>query len=133
VVSAVGEFAAKLARLTEQSFLEQLSTRMAERSLDLIDQGYQRREDPYGNAWATTKQKNPILEKSGDFRREWEVKRADVRGFTVASDVEYGSFHQSGTGRMVARKTVPDEGGGLGRWEEPLDRQAVDVVLEALK
>jgi phage gpG-like protein len=132
VVSAVGEFAAKLRALGEQEFLERLSGRMAERTLDLIDEGYQHRRSPYGTPWAPTKQPNPILEKTGAFRSGWSVKRADSRGFTVGSDVDYGSFHQSGTARMVARKTVPDER-GLGLWEAPLDQQAVDMVVEALK
>jgi hypothetical protein len=131
-VSEVGKFADKLAALGEPAFLERLARGMAERTLDLVDQGYQQRQDPYGMRWTTTKQKNPILERTGYFRSGWGIRRADSRGFTISSAAEYGEYHQTGTRRMVARKTVP-EGDSLGIWEAPLDQAVVDMIVEALK
>lgn len=142
LVSGLSKFADKLAALAESDFLGQVSRRMSERALDLIDQGYDRRSDPYGQAWAATKErrrarglwggKNPILEDTGAFRREWRVSQADASGFTVSNPVEYGGFHQTGTSKMPVRMTVPDND-RLGAWEEPLLVEAVNVFLEALK
>jgi phage gpG-like protein len=128
------EFLARLEAIASAEWRERLARRMAERTLDLIDKGYQHRRDPYGNAWKQTQQPNPILERTGAFRSSWTPTQVTEAGFTVAAeDVDYAAFHQSGTARIASRKTIPTESAGLGDWQEPLDAVVVEAVIEVMK
>ncbi len=124
---------AKLERLASPAWLGELARRQSERTLDLIDNGFRDKVSPYREPWQVTKQKNPILERTGAFRREWHPDRISSAGFSIVSGVFYGGFHQTGTAKMVARKVAPDASRGLGGWQEPLDKVAADFVVETMK
>jgi hypothetical protein len=153
-VSGLPDVIARLERLASPEWTTELARRQSDRVLDLIDNGYRDKTNPYGEPWAPTKQKNPILERSGTFRRTWTPEKATSDGFSIVSGVLYGGFHQDGTAKIIPRKVIPDaERGlgndgtakivprkvipdserGLGKWQEPLDKIAVELALETMK
>lgn len=75
----------------------------------LIQEGFDTRTDPIGRKWAPRKDRraHPLLEETGAMRRGWVVRKRGTD--TVLSNrVPYTGFHQNGTGRMPARKMIPD-------------------------
>jgi phage gpG-like protein len=112
-----GNAATKLRALRAQlsdprSLLQSISKNLAEETLELVRQGFEKEEDPYGEAWAPLKYRDgKILQDTGRLRSSWHTVTVSERGFSVAPAVDYAQYHQSGTARgLPKRRMVPDEG-----------------------
>lgn len=126
----------RIARKVRDAFgpdgMRGLSRNLAEETVELIREGFDRQGDPYGRGWAPLKARSgKILQDTGLLRR-FKPTHVTVRGFTVSSGATYGPFHQSGTSRMPARKMVPD-GGMPARWMQRLERIAKGYLKERLQ
>jgi phage gpG-like protein len=109
--------------------------REAVASVDMIEslyvQGFEREEAPSGEKWAPPKADygHPLMRDTRDLQNG-AVVTASGDGVNISVDVEYATYHQSGTEKMVARKIVPD--GPLGeRWDRQigLARKSVPPVF----
>lgn len=109
---------------------------LASRIRDLIEEGFIRETDPTGHKWAPRKDSkpHPILTKSGAMRRGFEI---DLRGaLIVTSNVvsdkgrPYPLFHQKGTKKMPARRSLPSRG-LPSHWRAEFDR-TTRAALERL-
>lgn len=101
----------------------------ADALLDLVDEGFERRADPYGNPWAPRKPPTgpwPLLEKTRAMRTNYFALVNGGR-VTLTNDLAYPGYHQTGTSRMVARKTVPD-GPLPSAWEARIDEAVTDAL-----
>lgn len=99
--------------------------------LDLVDEGFDKRQDPHGRRWAPRKDRlpHPILEKTRDMRTNYFTV---VRGSRVVleNNTPYNKYHQTGTRHMVARPVAPT--GPLPHaWKERID-VAVAKALDKL-
>lgn len=77
-----------------------VSRDMAKATLELIDQGFEKQQDPFGNPWKPKKEpdgRRILHGKTGKLRR-WNVQFADMGGFKVASKAPYAGVHQNGSG-----------------------------------
>ena len=80
----------------------------------LLEQEFDDEADPYGRAWAplaesTIKRKghSQILHETGALRAGTQALAMGGKGIEIVS-LDYGQYHQSGTGTMPARKILPD-------------------------
>lgn len=88
-----------------------------------IQRTFVERRDPIGRAWAqrTRPYPWPILEKTGEMRRGWYVRKQGLNT-VFGNRVPYTRFHQDGTSRMAARKMIPDQRLSP-RWRAEIDRE----------
>ncbi len=100
------------ARLNDaRPILRTISKNLSEETLELVRQGFDKEEDPYGDGWEPLKSREGrILQDTGRLRNSWHTVTTSDRGFTVGPAVDYAPFHQTGTSRMPARPMVPDQG-----------------------
>lgn len=125
---------AKLDAIGTSEWRTSLSRQLAEKALDLIDNGFRAKRNPYGDRWTKTKQPNPILERTGQLRSSFRIIAATPDGFLIRSDSPYGGFHQFGTGRLPVRAMVPTQAGGMSAsWERVLDGVFVRFVRETMR
>jgi hypothetical protein len=86
--------------------LRTVNEQLCEEAIDLVREGFEKQEDPYGNKWEghsdLTKELRPggrILEgETGNLKSSWHRLRVSVRGFSIANAKKYAAFHQDGTG-----------------------------------
>lgn len=144
----IAELVRRLEALTTPQWRQSLSRQLAEQTLQLIDDGFKGRRDPYGDAWAPTKQPNPILERTGDMRRSWSIKSVTPEGFTITNPMPYTVFHQAGTThaarssvrtrkessarKMPPRRMVPMEGIMPLKWRQAYEAVAVRFIRETM-
>lgn len=100
----------KAARAGEQAAFEE------------YQRGFAEARDPMGQAWAPSQTGGRTMYRSGNLANPKHDARTGV--IRVRPVPRYGFFHQKGTGRMKARKVVPNEG-TAGVWEEPI-RAAIE-------
>ena len=118
------------------AILVDISVGLAEETLNLVKEGFDAQADPYGKGWANTKSDkqgagHAILVESTSLKNSWNRQSVDADGFNVASaGVEYASYHQSGTSRVVSRQMVPDEGDIPPAWEKRFDETAEEFLDE---
>jgi phage gpG-like protein len=87
----------------------ELPRAMADEALSLVQMGFRTSSDPYGVPWAPPKGRaGQPLRDTGRLAGSFTSK-VTSDGFSVGSNVAYAPYHQGGTGRMAARKMVPDE------------------------
>ena len=93
---------------------------------------YQAGVGPDGETWADKVDGTAsYLKKSGDMQRGTSAVRG-VGGIDVKVPSP-GGFHQSGTGKMPARKVVPDDGNNLPpSWEQPVSAAVEGVLKRAI-
>jgi hypothetical protein len=143
----IADLIQRLDALASPQWRESLSRQLAEQALQLIDDGFKRRQDPYGEKWAPTKQPNPILERTGIMRGTWGKKTVSPSGFVV-STVDYAIFAQAGTEHAArssaktkkespARKTPPRRMVPVNnvmpmKWQQAFDRVIVRAVKETM-
>lgn len=103
----LGQFKTTLKR-TDQLLL-MTSRELAKEGLRLIDEGFEKRQDPLGHKWKRRKKRYPwpILNKTLALRRGWKTE-SNQHAFKFINPTFYTVFHQKGTRKMVARKMVPD-------------------------
>lgn len=93
----------------------------ADALLDLVDEGFRTRSDPYGFPWQERKDglSHPLLEETRAMRTNFFSL---VSGGTVRLEngIPYTGFHQHGTRYMPAREMFPD-GPLPPKWKAHID------------
>lgn len=94
-------------------------------ALDLIDEGFQSKTDPYGAAWRKPKDGGPTMERTGKLRRGFRVEVvASSSGvglsLRITNQQDYSRWLPSGTSRMLPRRLVPDAR-AADRWRRRFD------------
>lgn len=115
------------------SLLDHVSANLAEESINLVREGFDGSHDPYGAAWQPRKSDGggrALLVRTGAMRNSVNVAYAHRRGFGIRAGVGYATYHQQGTGRMPARKIMPDQGTLPAGWRARYD-EVVDEVFDA--
>jgi phage gpG-like protein len=126
------QLAEKLSALADAG--EELSEELAEKSLELIHQGFRDEVDPRGVAWAPRRGKQtwPILNETGALEHGFVIAGVNKNGFGIINDTSYGGYHQDGTRFLPKRRMVPGPGEGLERWAEPLQTVARAFIRKKL-
>lgn len=98
-------FAKKLDSAGQAEHLRILNTQLAEEAIDLINEGFERSEDPYGKRWEPLvfRAGQPLRDKGG-LKSSWHYAGVSPDGFTVRSGKNYAVYHQGGTGIYGPRK-----------------------------
>jgi hypothetical protein len=136
-MAGAADLAARLAELAK------IPSRVAARVASDIDAQLKGEFDhgvnAYGNAWKpllpqTIRRKRGdarILRRTDQLSAETGAKPAAGAGIEITS-LDYGSFHQTGTSRMVARKILPDGGALPKPWTESIQSALDDEFGKAL-
>lgn len=130
-MAGVNEFIRRLEKLAAHEIKDRVMHKIADAAHAEAIRGFNEQRDPYGTPWAKRKDTRgtwPILQRTGA-GVDSLTSRA-VGGRVVMRIKGYFRFHQTGTGRMVARMVFPDPVRGLGTWGEPLNKAARDAVSE---
>jgi phage gpG-like protein len=137
-VRGIGQLVAlerKFARLAAPGFRRELYTELKNEAELQIAEGFDEQRDPYGNAWAPTKdRRSPILERSGDLRDGFTVVVTGT-GLRIRNAMPYAGVHQFGDPDrgIPARPMVPVERRGLGRiWREAFYTRARALLERTL-
>jgi len=109
--------------------MAELSRNMAEETVDLVKDGFDKESDPYGKKWLATARGGEILSDTGALKGSWKVKSATKAQFKVDASVTYASFHQGGTKHMVARMMVPN-GNMPPAWMDSFEELAETMLKE---
>lgn len=101
-----------LKKLEAKNLLETVSRNVGEEIIGLIKDEFRAEKDPYGTGWKKPKKypdgRKVLSGKTSRLKGGWHVVKATKRGFTVASAVNYATFHQTGTKYIPQRRIVPD-------------------------
>jgi hypothetical protein len=146
------QFAKRLEKLADAT--EDLCQELAEKSMDLIQDGFKYERDPRGVAWAPRRSGerafnpavfsggsyrqrrnsggHPLLDKSHTFKNGFVIAGVNKNGFGITNDTYYGGFLHEGTKFMPRRRVVPDKADGLGTWAEPLQEVARAFIRKRL-
>lgn len=115
-----GEFKAFARKIsTADQALLRASQLIRKEVLTLIDEGFRDKVDPIGRKWAARKSwyqaylkrggvPYPLMNKTLTLRHGWFF-RVGKKQVTFGNDTPYARWHQDGTGKMVARKMIPDK------------------------
>lgn len=97
------DFAADVGRVPDA--LRTVSEQLAEETIELVREGFEKQRDPFGKAWKKhsklTQRIRPggrILEDDGHLKASWFKRNVDRGRFEVASAKAYAIYHQRGTG-----------------------------------
>lgn len=103
---ALKRFADKLAGTGGPQTLRLVNEQLAEETIGLIRDGFERSTDPYGRAWAplVIRAGRPLEDKGG-LKSSWHPANVGPDGFDVESGKDYAVYHQGGTGKYGPRKT----------------------------
>jgi hypothetical protein len=133
---ALEDLQRRIREVTNPKFKEEVAHRLAGTAIKLLADEFRQSRDPYGVGWKPVN-RNRARDRRARGRRDagGRFRRADKplvdtgrlrAAATAATDssvggtvrivipVEYASYHQDGTRRMVRRQIVPDRAGGLG-------------------
>jgi phage gpG-like protein len=72
------------------------SRSMAEETVDLVKDGFDKESDPYGKKWKATARGGEILSDTGALKGGIKVKSATKSKFVITASVDYASVHQGG-------------------------------------
>lgn len=111
--------------------LKRIGTHVAEELLGLVQDGFRKETNPYGQRWAKKKRddgRSILVGKTARLRRGWHTESVTRGTITIAPSVNYADFHQTGTSRMVDRKMVPDD-----RMPDAWNRMIEEAAGEILK
>jgi len=105
---------------------------------DSIEEGFETKRDPRGRPWAPRADSlpHPLLELTGAMRRSYRID-ASGPNLRIVNDAvseqgrPYPLFHQTGTSKMPARKTLPDSSLSP-HWRAEFDK-TVRAALERLE
>jgi hypothetical protein len=129
------------------TIVEMQSQALAEVTITLIAEGFERERDPYGRAWARKKRddgRKVLHGKTTRLRNGWHVVSARRRGFHVAPSVDYAAPHQaprtgqggaySGGQLRPTRMMVPTPSLGIPkRWQRDLNPVAIGIAKAYFK
>lgn len=127
----------RVKEVANPGFRQAVAHRLAGAGIKLLADEFRASRDPYGNPWAPVHRDRPRdraaaarraragkparadrpLIDTGRLRAAATASSADTSAGTqvrISIPVDYASFHQDGTRRMVRRQIVPDRLGGLG-------------------
>lgn len=81
---------------------------MAEETIELVHQSFERQESPHGTPWAprhpnSIRQSGQILRDTGRLQRSFTRDSISEKGFRVGTNVKYAAIHQFG-GEIVPKK-----------------------------
>ncbi len=131
------QFIEKLERLEGGSFIAGVRRKVAFDGLKLIGQGYKDSVDPYGSRWEPLKRPGgkrvggPLL-KTGAFRDTW-MAYPTATGVRFQSGVDYGAYHQYGTGTIPFRRVIPMQRYGLLKaWSDIVNAAYSKSVRQAV-
>jgi len=84
-----------------------VSEQLAEETIGLIREGFDKSEDPDGNEWdPPLLRAGKPLQDTGGLKASWYRRSSSRDGFSVASAKQYSVYHQFGTGIYGPRKTA---------------------------
>lgn len=94
--AAAKELSAAIKRLGSSGRME-INDRLADASLDLIQQGFQRSRDPEGKSWEALKFRSgkPLIH-TGGLANSFDKAGVSRRGFKIRSSWEFVETHQDG-------------------------------------
>lgn len=105
----LNRWARSFGELASPGLALEVSRSMAAESIRLVEQGFEKEQDPFGNPWKPKKEPDgrKILRGKTGKLRKWRQVHASSAGFRIASQAPYAIYHQKGTGI---------HGGGKGRY-----------------
>lgn len=122
--------------------LQEMAQPMAEEVLGLVQEGFAKEQNPYGEPWAPKAipdGRSILVGKTARLRRGWHVKRAGKSGFMVAPSVDYAGLHQNPTKKRIKAKNgkaLAFSGGGATMFRRsvkpPPQRMMVPVSARGL-
>jgi phage gpG-like protein len=87
--------------------LVRVNEQLAEETIELIREGFERSEDPYKRPWPRLKlRRGRPLEDTGAMKSAWHRGQISARGFTVSNAKRYAAWHQGGTGIYGVRRQL---------------------------
>ena len=106
----LSRWARSFGELASPGLALEVSRSMAAESVRLVEQGFEKEQDPFGNPWKPKKEPDgrKILRGKTGLLRQWRQVYASSAGFRIASKAPYSIYHQKGTGI---------HGGGKGPYE----------------
>jgi hypothetical protein len=112
---------------------EASSEALAQKSVDLIEDGFNAGRDPYGRMWVPKQRPNgyaTLHGKTGLLEYTWHVVKTKRRGFIVASDAPYAAAHQKPKrGKRPMRMMVPSTARGLpASWSRAFEKLYLNLV-----
>jgi phage gpG-like protein len=124
------QFAKRLEHLANST--EELCEKLGKRSLQLVNQGFNRHLDPNNKNWAKRKENPkpwyPIHQDTRDLQRSFRLIGWNKNGFTISSDSEYAAIRNFGIEGQEwpkARAMLPGTNESLPeRFAEPLQSLA---------
>jgi len=87
--------AKKFEKLGKDAMLD-ISEVLANTTVDLALDGFDRETDPYGRKWKATARGGEILSDSGELKNSIKVKSFSASKFVIDASVHYASTHQLG-------------------------------------
>ena len=120
----------KLQEVASDQTRDQMLEAVGAKCLELVQEGFNKEQDPYGEAWKPRKHDkrgHRILDDSGTMKSSYSVDVASD-GVAISNSAPYSAYHQDGTTTMPQRRTVPVS--TLGQWEEPL-KVTIEELLRA--
>jgi len=104
-------WARQTGKLANAAGLASVSRSMSADALELIEQGFERQRDPFGNPWAPRKQPKPRpigVGTTGNLKRQRRI-RVDASGFTIGSPPArpYSRYFHGGKRNQKARPIHP--------------------------
>jgi len=117
--------------------LEAASHGMGTSTLALIDEGFDKEQDPYGQRWAPKKRPDGrrVLQGPTGRLRRWRLYRVDRHGYMAGPIVDYAAPHQMPLrGRRPRRMMIPTTERGIPmRWRVVLARAALRAMYQHFK
>ena len=146
----------QLEKLASEQLFYEVQYKMGLKALEFVEEEFKKQVDPYSNPWAPRKETKtkkgkpaksgltsgqyayryktwPILDLSGEYKNSFVVSDINPEGFELYNPKEFASYHQEGTKKMVARKTLPDENNLPLRWQQAFEvylALAVDKIMK---
>ncbi len=139
-IKGLRKLAARLGNMDQVR--RQIAAAQSEEALNLINRGFSRQEDPYGQRWksrkretAKTRGRKILSGLTNRLQRGYKRTSLSSKGFTISSSVGYALAHQKPKKRRRPRRAmVPIESKGFPtKWRKPLTRVASDVVQDHLR
>lgn len=115
----------ELAEILARDVVSEVSSALAEVSLNLISDGFARGADPYGEAWDAPNN----LQITGGIKA-FTKRSSDRGGFVVGTTDRKASWHHEGVGRLPRRLLVP-EGTLPDAWSAEFEAEA-SAALERI-
>lgn len=112
----------------------QVTRKQAERTLELVGEGFDQQHDPYGLPWKPKRRPDgrKILHGPTGRLRNFKALYEGRRRFMVVPGADYGAAHQQPRGgKRPQRMMVPSSERGIPpRWSRQLSRAAVQAMRE---